>query len=69
MNQEREDKNKLSVELMRLREENNRLADKVKVNEAKAKKCTEAQNDAKRKQRMITDKNRQIEHLQRELDD
>lgn len=48
---------------MRLREENNRLSDKVKVNEAKAKKTTESQNDAKRKQRMIQDKNRQIDHL------
>ena len=64
LNQEREEKNKLTVDVMALREENNRLMEKVKVNETKAKRCTEAQNDAKRKQRMIQDKNRQIEMLQ-----
>ena len=53
LNQEREEKNKLTVDVMALREENNRLMEKVKVNETKAKRCTEAQNDAKRKQRMI----------------
>ena len=42
LNQEREEKNKLTVDVMALREENNRLMEKVKVNETKAKRCTEA---------------------------
>ena len=42
--------------------------EKLKIAEGKAKKFTEAQNDAKRKQKMIVDKNRQIELLQNQLE-
>jgi hypothetical protein len=48
---------------MGTKEEKNRIMDKLKVAEQKAKKFTEAANDAKRKQKMIQDKNRQIEML------
>lgn len=64
MNQEREEKNKLHVTLMSSKEEGKRLMDKLKIAEGKAKKSTEALNDAKRKQKMIQEKNRQIEMLQ-----
>lgn len=40
------------------KEELKRLFDKLKVAEVKAKKFTDAQNDVKRKQKMIQDKNR-----------
>ena len=40
------------------KEDYQRLHDKLKVAETKAKKFTDAQNDAKRKQKMIQDKNR-----------
>lgn len=49
-------------------EEKNRLSEKLKMVEGKAKKYTESLNDAKRKQKMITDKNRQIEILQSQLE-
>ena len=44
------------------------MMEKLKIAEGKAKKFTEAQNDAKRKQKMIVDKNRQIEMLQSQLE-
>jgi len=40
------------------KEEKNRILEKLKVAEGKAKKYNEALNDAKRKQKMIQDKNR-----------
>ena len=42
--------------------------EKLKIAEGKAKKFTEAQTDAKRKQKMIQEKNRQIELLQNQLE-
>ena len=50
------------------KEEKSRLMEKLKLAESKAKKYTDALNDAKRKQKMITDKNRQIEMLQSMLE-
>jgi len=50
------------------KEEKNRLMEKLKIAEGKAKKFTEAANDAKRKQRMLQDKNRQIDMLTTQLD-
>lgn len=67
LNQEREEKNSLHVSLMGQKEEKNRLMDRLKVAEAKAKKYTEATNEAKRKQKMLQDKNRQIDMLQTQL--
>lgn len=40
------------------KEDQQRLLDKLKSAEAKAKKYTDSQNDVKRKQKMIQDKNR-----------
>ena len=54
--------------LMGSKEEQKRMMEKLKIAEGKAKKFTEAQNDAKRKQKMIVDKNRQIEMLQSQLE-
>ena len=68
MSQEREEKNSLHVSLMGSKEEKNRLMEKLKIAEGKAKKFTEAANGAKRKQRMLQDKNRQIELLTTQLD-
>lgn len=68
LNQEREEKNNLHVTLMGSKEEQKRMMEKLKIAEGKAKKFTEAQNDAKRKQKMIVDKNRQIEMLQSQLE-
>ena len=68
MSQEREEKNSLHVSLMGSKEEKNRLMEKLKIAEGKAKKFTEAANDAKRKQRMLQDKNRQIDMLTTQLD-
>ena len=45
------------------KEEKNRLMEKLKIAEGKAKKYTDSNNDAKRKQRMLQDKNRIIEQL------
>ena len=50
------------------KEEEKRLIEKLKIAEGKAKRFTEAQNEAKRKQKMIQDKNRQIEMLQNQLE-
>ena len=63
MSQEREEKNSLHVSLMGSKEEKNRLMEKLKIAEGKAKKYTDSNNDAKRKQRMLQDKNRIIEQL------
>ena len=49
---------------MGTKEERNRLLDRLKVAETRAKKATEAISDAKRKQKVIQEKNRQIEMLQ-----
>lgn len=68
LNQERQEKNNLQISLMSKKEEEKRLIDKLKVAEGKAKKFNEAQNDAKRKQKMIQDKNRQIEVLSSQLE-
>ena len=58
LNQERVEKNNLHVSLMGSKEDQQRLLDKLKSAEAKAKKYTDSQNDVKRKQKMIQDKNR-----------
>ena len=63
MNAEREEKNNLHVNLMGSKEEMNRIMEKLKTAEAKAKKYTEALADCKRKQKMIVDKNNQIQLL------
>ena len=44
--------------MMAMREDKNRLMDKLKVNESNNKKFNAANNDAKRKQKLITYKNR-----------
>jgi len=49
LQQEREEKNNLQVNLMGSKEEKNRIMEKLKVAEGKAKKYNEALNDAKRK--------------------
>ena len=49
---------------MGTKEERNRLMDRLKVAETRAKKATEAIGDAKRKQKVIQEKTRQIEMLQ-----
>ena len=61
MNQEREEKNNLHVTLMGSKEETKNLIEKLKIAEGKNKKYNEAIMDAKRKQKMIQDKNRQID--------
>ena len=68
LNQEREEKNNLHVTLMGTKEEHNKLMDKLKVAEAKAKSVTKIETDAKRKQKMIQDKNHQIEMLKSDLE-
>jgi len=50
------------------KEEGKRMIEKLKVAEGKAKKFNESQNDAKRKQKMIQDKNREIATLQNQLE-
>lgn len=67
LNQEREEKNNLHVTLMGTKEEHNKLLDRLKVAENKAKSVTKVETDAKRKQKMIQDKNHQIEMLKSEL--
>ena len=49
---------------MNEKEEKNRLLDKLKQAEGKAKKHSEAVNEAKRKHKIISEKNVQIDHLQ-----
>ena len=49
---------------MGTKEERNRLLDRLKVAETRAKKASDAINDAKRKQKVIQEKTRQIEMLQ-----
>jgi len=49
LNQEREEKNNMHVNLMGSKEEEKRLSEKLKVAEGKAKKFTESSNDTKRK--------------------
>ena len=49
---------------MGTKEERNRLMDRLKVAETRAKKATEAISDAKRKQKVIQEKTKQIEMLQ-----
>ena len=53
---------------MGTKEEHNKLVEKLKIAEAKAKKTTQNDVELKRKQKMIQDKNKQIEMLQLELD-
>ena len=43
----------MHVSLMGSKEDQQRLLDKLKIAEGKAKKYNDAQNDVKRKQRMI----------------
>ena len=50
------------------KEERNRLHDKLKLAESKAKKYGEALNAAQRKQKIIQEKNRMIESLQNQLE-
>ena len=57
-------KNNLQVAVMNEKEEKSRLLDKLKLAEGKAKKHSEAVNEAKRKHKIISDKNVQIDHLQ-----
>ena len=57
-------KNNLQVAVMNEKEEKNRVLDRLKVAEGKAKKHGEAVNEAKRKQKIISEKNVQIDHLQ-----
>ena len=58
INQEREAKNNLQVTLMGTKEEHNKLVEKLKIAEAKAKKTTQVDVELKRKQKMIQDKNK-----------
>ena len=51
------------------KEEEKRLIEKLKIAETKAKKVTEIQKDANRKQKMIVDKNRTIELLTTQLEE
>ena len=51
------------------KEEEKRLIEKLKIAETKAKKVTEVQKDANRKQKMIVDKNRTIELLTTQLEE
>ena len=55
--------------LMGSKEEEKRLIEKLKIAETKAKKVTEVQKDANRKQKMIVDKNRTIELLTTQLEE
>lgn len=48
---------------MGTKEEHNKLIDRLKVAENKAKKQTQVETEVKRKQKMIQDKNRQLEQL------
>ena len=52
---------------MNEKEEKNRLLDRLKLLEGKAKKHNEAVNEAKRKHKIIGEKNVQIDHLQEQL--
>lgn len=67
LNAEREEKNNLHVSLMGTKEEYNRVVEKLKAAEGKLKKYNEAVAEGKRKQKMINDKNIQIELLQSQL--
>ena len=49
LNQEREEKNNLHVTLMGTKEEHNKLMDRLKVAETKAKKQTQVETEVKRK--------------------
>ena len=53
---------------MGTKEEHNKLLEKLKVAEIKAKASTLLSMELKRKQKMIQDKNRQIDFLQSDLD-
>jgi len=64
LNQEREVKGNLQVAVMNEKEEKNRLLERVKLLDGKAKKHSEAVGEAKRKQKIISEKNVQIDHLQ-----
>ena len=67
LSQEREVKGNLQVAVMNEKEEKNRLLDRLKLVEAKAKKHNEAVAEAKRKQKIINEKNGQLDHLQEQL--
>ena len=53
LNQEREVKNNLEVAVINSKEEKNRVVEKLKQAEGKARKYQDALNEAKRKQKII----------------
>ena len=63
MSRAREETANLQVAVMKETEEKTKLLDKLKVAEIKAKKHSEAVNEAKRKQELIKAKNKEVDAL------
>ena len=64
LNEVREVKNNLEATLMSQKQERDQLQEKLKQSELKARKYLEALGEAKRKQKIIQDKNNMIDMLQ-----
>lgn len=60
-------KNNLEVAVINSKEEKNRVVEKLKQAEGKARKYQDALNEAKRKQKIIQDKNNMIDMLSDQL--
>lgn len=67
LNQVREVKNSLEATILTQKQEREQLQSRLKQAEDKAKKYNEAVNEAKRKQKIIQDKNNMIDMLQDQL--